>query len=195
MAARIADIRLIVGLGNPGANYHSTRHNAGFWLADAIAHDQAIALRHETRFHGESAKFHSSGRDVHILKPTTFMNKSGQAVAALSRYYKINPDQILVMHDELDLEPGDIRLKFAGGHGGHNGLRDIVNHLGKDFYRLRIGIGHPGERNQVVNYVLKNPSKSDLDLIADAGTRAMNILPILLSGQFEKAMQQLHTKG
>ena len=194
MAARIADIRLIVGLGNPGANYHSTRHNAGFWLADEIARDHSISLRDETRFHGECARFRATGKDIHLLKPTTFMNRSGQAVGALSRYYKIEPQQTLVLHDELDLEPGDNRLKFSGGHGGHNGLRDIINHVGKDFYRLRIGIGHPGDRNQVVNYVLKNPSASDLDLIEDAAARTMKILPTLLAGEFEKAMQQLHTK-
>ena len=194
MAARIADIRLIVGLGNPGANYHSTRHNAGFWLADDIARDQSADLRAESRFQGDSGKFRTAGKDVFILKPSTFMNRSGQSVAALSRYYKIEPQQILVLHDELDLEPSDNRLKFSGGHGGHNGLRDIINHLGKDFYRLRIGIGHPGDRNQVVNFVLKNPGKSELDKIEDANTRTLNILPTLLAGEVEKAMQQLHTK-
>jgi PTH1 family peptidyl-tRNA hydrolase len=185
---------MIVGLGNPGANYHSTRHNAGFWLLDEIARDHATALRNETRFHGEVGKIHVARQDIHLLKPTTFMNKSGQAVGALSRYYKLNPEQILVMHDELDLEPGDNRLKQGGGHGGHNGLRDIINHIGKDFFRLRIGIGHPGDRNQVVNYVLKGPSQSDLAQIEDANTRSLNILPTLLDGEFEKAMQQLHTK-
>jgi PTH1 family peptidyl-tRNA hydrolase len=195
MPARVADIRLIVGLGNPGANYHSTRHNAGFWLLDAIAQDRAVSLRGETRFQGESGKFRASGKDVFLLKPSTFMNRSGQSVGALCRYYKVEPEQILVLHDELDLEPGDSRLKFSGGHGGHNGLRDIINHIGRDFYRLRIGIGHPGDRNQVVNYVLKNPSGPDLDQIESAATRTMNILPTLLSGEFEKAMQQLHTKA
>ncbi len=122
------------------------------------------------------------------------MNKSGQSVAALSKYFKISPEQILVMHDELDLEAGDNRLKKSGGHGGHNGLRDIINHLGKEFFRLRIGIGHPGDRNQVVNYVLKAPSKIDLQRIEDASLQSVNIMPTLLSGEFEKAMQQLHTK-
>lgn len=194
MAAQLADIRLIVGLGNPGANYHSTRHNAGFWLVDDIARDHSIALRNETRFHGEVGKFNTSGKDIHLLKPTTFMNRSGQSVAALSKYFKITPEQILVLHDELDLEPGDNRLKKSGGHGGHNGLRDIINHIGKEFFRLRIGIGHPGDRNQVVNYVLKNPSRDDLDKIADANQQSINIMPTLLAGQFEKAMQELHTK-
>lgn len=194
MAAQKADIRLIVGLGNPGANYHSTRHNAGFWIVDELAREHCISLRNETRFHGETGKFKAPGKDVFLLKPTTFMNKSGQAVAALSRYYKITPEQILVMHDELDLSPGDNRLKLSGGHGGHNGLRDIINHIGKDFYRLRIGIGHPGDRNQVVNYVLKSPSKIDLQQIEDANQQSINIMPTLLKGEVEKAMQQLHTK-
>lgn len=194
MAAQLADIRLIVGLGNPGANYHSTRHNAGFWLVDEIARDHSVAFRNESRFHGEVSKFHTAGKDIYLLKPATFMNNSGQSVAALSRYFKITPEQILVMHDELDLEPGDNRFKKSGGHGGHNGLRDIINHLGKDFFRLRIGIGHPGDRNQVVSYVLKDPSKTDLGKIEDAGYQTLKIMPTLLSGEYEKAMQQLHTK-
>ena len=194
MAAQQADIRLIVGLGNPGANYHSTRHNAGFWLLDEIARDFSASLNNDTRFHGETGKIRAAGKDIQLLKPSTFMNRSGQAVGALSRYFKIEPTQILVMHDELDLEPGDNRLKKSGGHGGHNGLRDIINHIGRDFYRLRIGIGHPGDRNQVVNYVLKNPSSDDLGKIEDAMRRTLDIIPTLLQGHFEKAMQALHTK-
>jgi len=194
MAAQQADIRLIVGLGNPGANYHSTRHNAGFWLLDQIAREFSCSLHNEIRFHGETGKIHAASKDIHLLKPTTFMNRSGQAVAALSRYFKIEATQILVLHDELDLEAGDNRLKKSGGHGGHNGLRDIINHIGKDFLRLRIGIGHPGERNQVVNYVLKSPSAEDLSRIEDANQRTLKIIPTLLDGHFEKAMQALHTK-
>ena len=194
MAAQQADIRLIVGLGNPGANYHSTRHNAGYWLADELAREHAISLKNETRFHGEVGKFNTAGKDIHLLKPTTFMNRSGQSVAALAKYFKIAPEQILVMHDELDLEPGDNRLKKSGGHGGHNGLRDIINHIGKEFFRLRIGIGHPGDRNQVVNYVLKSPSRQDLDNILDANQKSINIMPTLLAGKFEIAMQELHTR-
>ncbi len=194
MAAQQADIRLIVGLGNPGADYHSTRHNTGFWLVDALADQHAVNFRPESRFHGEVGKMRIDGKDIHLLKPTTFMNRSGQSVAALAKYFKITPGQILVAHDELDLSPGDIRLKLSGGHGGHNGLRDIINHLGKDFYRLRIGIGHPGDRNQVVNYVLKPPGKADLQMIEDAIARALDTLPLLLHGDFAKAMQQLHTK-
>lgn len=194
MAAQLCDIRLIVGLGNPGANYHSTRHNAGFWLVDELARDHAISLKNETRFHGEVGKFNARGGDIYLLKPTTFMNRSGQSISALSEYFKITPEQTLVMHDELDLDPGDIRLKKSGGHGGHNGLRDTINHIGKEFYRLRIGIGHPGDRNLVVNYVLKNPSKDDLQKIEDASQRFINIMPTLLDGRFDKAMQELHTK-
>ncbi|MDJ0832157.1 MAG: aminoacyl-tRNA hydrolase [Gammaproteobacteria bacterium] len=194
MSAHLVDIRLIVGLGNPGANYHFTRHNAGFWMVDDIAREHAIGLRNETRFHGEVGKIRSAGKDIFLLKPTTFMNRSGQAVAALSKYYKLKTEQILVMHDELDLAPGDNRLKKAGGHGGHNGLRDIINHLGKEFLRLRIGIGHPGDRNMVVNYVLKSPSREDLDQIEDGNKRSLKVLPTLLNGHLDKAMQQLHTK-
>ncbi len=194
MAARKADIRLIVGLGNPGTKYTGTRHNAGFWLLDRIADDRGASLRPESRFHGEVGKFRHDGQDIHLLRPSTFMNRSGQSVAALSRYFKIRPEQILVLHDELDLAPGDNRLKVGGGHGGHNGLRDIVNQIGKDFLRLRIGIGHPGDRNEVVNYVLKTPSREDLAAIEDAGERSLDILPLLLDGQLDRAMQQLHSK-
>jgi len=194
MAARKADIRMIVGLGNPGANYHSTRHNAGFWLVNELASENACQLRQETRFHGDVGKLHLTAKDLHLLKPGTFMNRSGQSVAALASYFKISPEQILVAHDELDLEPGIIRLKKSGGHGGHNGLRDIINHIGKDFLRLRIGIGHPGHRNQVVNYVLKAPCRDDQKKIDDAIAQALGIMPVLLSGEFEKAMQQLHTQ-
>lgn len=194
MAAQQIDIRLIVGLGNPGAEYHATRHNAGFWLIDQLAIEHSLTLRHETRFHGELGKFNTTNKDIYLLKPSTFMNRSGQSVAALCKYFKITPEQILVIHDELDLEPGDIRLKKSGGHGGHNGLRDIINHIGKDFFRLRVGIGHPGDRSQVVNYVLHTPSKLDLEKIEDASQQAINVMPTLYSGQLDKAMQQLHTK-
>jgi PTH1 family peptidyl-tRNA hydrolase len=194
LAVRLADIHLIVGLGNPGANYHSTRHNAGFWLVDQLAQDHQVALRNEARFHGETGKFRIAGKDIYLLKPTTFMNRSGQSVAALANYFKISAQQILVVHDELDLEAGDSRLKQSGGHGGHNGLRDIINHIGKDFYRLRLGIGHPGDKNQVVNYVLHAPSKIELDGMQNAIQRSVNIMPTLLAGELEKAMQQLHSK-
>lgn len=186
---------MIVGLGNPGADYVNTRHNSGFWFVDALAQACSTTLRPETRFHGEHCKVIIENRDIHLLKPMTFMNKSGQSVAALARYYKIEADQILVAHDELDLEPGIIKLKKTGGHGGHNGLRDIISHLGtKDFNRLRIGIGHPGHRSKVVNYVLHAVGKEQQLLIAQALSDASAILPLLLKGEMEKAMHQLHTQ-
>ncbi len=194
MASRKADIRLIAGLGNPGTKYSGTRHNAGFWLLDAIAADRSVSLRPEARFHGEAGRFRIGGRDVHLLKPGTFMNRSGQSLAALARYFKIRPEQILILHDELDLAPGDNRLKLGGGHGGHNGLRDIIQQIGRDFLRLRIGIGHPGDRNQVVQYVLKPPSHVDLAAIEAANQRSLEIMPLLLEGHLDKAMQQLHSK-
>jgi len=195
VAARKADIHLIVGLGNPGADYQSTRHNAGFWLLDEIASKFSAVFRTEKKFFGETARLSVGDRDVHLLKPQTFMNKSGQGVAALANYFKIQPQQILVAHDELDLSPGDNRLKVGGGHGGHNGLRDIISHLAdREFFRLRIGIGHPGDRNQVVNYVLHQASKLDLELIQQANQKTLDVLPTLLQGEFEKAMQTLHSK-
>lgn len=194
MPALIADIRLIVGLGNPGADYVNTRHNAGFWFIDALAEQHLQRFRFEKRFNAEESKIRNNGEDVFLLKPQTFMNRSGQPVGAMTRYYKLKPEQILVVHDELDLEPGDNRLKKGGGHGGHNGLRDIISHLGeRDFYRLRVGIGHPGDRNQVVNYVLHKPSSGDFDAIEAANRRTLEVMPLVLEGRMDKAMQALHT--
>ena len=194
MAALTANLRLIVGLGNPGADYVDTRHNAGFWLIDEIAAQQSLSFRFEKRFNADECKFKAHGHDVFLLKPQTFMNRSGQAVAALARYYKIAPEEILVIHDELDLSPGTNRIKQAGGHGGHNGLRDIVNHLGsKEFFRIRVGIGHPGDSKQVVNYVLHKPSVADLAAIEDANRDTLAVMPQLLEGRIDKAMQALHT--
>ncbi len=194
MAALTANLRLIVGLGNPGADYVDTRHNAGFWLIDEIAAQQSLSFRFEKRFNADECKFKAHARDVFLLKPQTFMNRSGQAVAALARYYKIAPGEILVIHDELDLSPGTNRIKQAGGHGGHNGLRDIVNHLGsREFFRIRVGIGHPGDSKQVVNYVLHRPSVADLTAIEDANRDTLAVMPQLLEGRIDKAMQALHT--
>jgi len=194
MAALTANLRLIVGLGNPGADYVDTRHNAGFWLIDEIAADQGLSLRFEKRFNADECKFKAHGRDVFLQKPQTFMNRSGQSVAALARYYKIAVEEILVIHDELDLPPGVNRIKQSGGHGGHNGLRDIINHLGsRDFFRLRVGIGHPGDSKQVVNYVLHKPSVADLNLIEAANRDTLAAMPQLLEGRIDKAMQALHT--
>jgi PTH1 family peptidyl-tRNA hydrolase len=194
MAALTADIRLIVGLGNPGADYVETRHNAGFWLIDLIAVDRSLSFRFEKRYNAEECKFKAEGKDIYLLKPQAFMNRSGQAVAALARYYKIKPEQILVLHDELDLSPGTNRIKQAGGHGGHNGLRDIVNHLGsREFFRVRVGIGHPGDASQVINYVLHKPSVADRNVIEAANRDTLAVMPLVIEGRIDKAMQALHT--
>ena len=185
---------LIVGLGNPGPNYAATRHNAGFWLLDRIADHFNQSFRQDTKFAGECAQIQHNGKDIRLLKPNTFMNRSGQPVAKLAHYYKIPAEKILVAHDELDLEPGITRLKRQGGHGGHNGLRDLISQLGgRDFWRLRIGIGHPGHRDQVVDYVLDKPRKHEAIEIEHALDNAMISLPDILSGRLEQAMQQLHT--
>ncbi len=194
MAALTADIRLIVGLGNPGADYVDTRHNAGFWLVDLLASELGLGFRFEKRYKAEECKFKAEGKDIYLLKPQAFMNRSGQAVASLARYYKITPEQILVLHDELDLPAGTNRIKQAGGHGGHNGLRDIVNHLGsRDFFRIRVGIGHPGDSNEVINYVLHKPSVADLDAIEAANRDTLAAMPLVIEGRIDKAMQALHT--
>ncbi len=194
MPALTADIRLIVGLGNPGADYVDTRHNAGFWLVDMIAAERGLSFRLEKRFNADLCKLANAGQDLYLQKPLTFMNRSGQAVAALARYYKITPEQMLVLHDELDLPPGTNRLKQGGGHGGHNGLRDIISHLGsREFFRLRIGIGHPGDSSQVINYVLHKPSGADRSAIDTANRDTLAVLPLILQGRIDKAMQALHT--
>lgn len=188
-------IKLIVGLGNPGADYVKTRHNAGFWLVDTLESELNTSLKPEKRFHGDYIKAIANMRDIHLLKPMTFMNNSGQSVSACARYYKIEPEEILVAHDELDLDPGTVKLKKGGGHGGHNGLRDMIAHLGsKEFYRLRLGIGHPGHRDKVVKYVLNNITKEQQELVDLTINESIETLPMLQKGEFDKAMQQLHTK-
>jgi len=189
-------IQLIVGLGNPGTQYEQTRHNAGFWFVEAIARRHDGSFKSENKFHGEACKVRVEGVEIWLLKPMTFMNKSGQAIAALARFYKISPEEILVAHDELDLPPGDIRLKTGGGHGGHNGLRDTISQLGgsRDFQRLRIGIGHPGHSSQVTGYVLgKAPSNEQIEM-ENAIDRALEVLPLAINGELQKAMNQLHSK-
>ncbi len=185
--------RLIVGLGNPGAEYAETRHNAGFWLAERLAQRLGIQLAREARFHG----FVASSRQpaLWILEPQTYMNRSGQAVAALARFYRVLPSEVLVLHDELDLPPGALRLKFGGGLGGHNGLKDITSHLGtQDFWRLRIGIGHPGDRNEVANFVLKPPRKEEQLDIEAALDRVESCCDVLFAGDYPTAMQKLNGK-
>jgi len=187
-------IRLLVGLGNPGAKYHSTRHNAGFDFVDALL-PAGMTFRADSRFKSELAEISVSGRKVYLLKPQTFMNLSGDAVGGFARYYKINPENILVAHDELDLLPGALRLKKGGGSGGHRGLNDIIAKLGsKDFYRLRIGIGHPGSAAQVSGYVLQKAPKPEAELIENAIRRAAGHITDIVSGNHAAAMNELHRK-
>ncbi len=188
-------IRLIVGLGNPGAQYEQTRHNVGFWLVDAIASACRESFRAEARFHGELCRVSLGGYDLRLLKPSTYMNRSGQAVAAVARYFDVSPEHILVAHDELDLPVGAVRLKQGGGHAGHNGLRDTIAALGvRDFWRLRIGIAHPGDRTLVTGYVLGRPSRDDDARIRDALSDAERILPDLVESRFQLAMNRLHSQ-
>ncbi len=196
MADKVSVVpRLIVGLGNPGAQYEGTRHNAGFLFVDHLADRFSGMFRTESRFFGEVCRIRMAGEELWLLKPSTFMNRSGQAVSSLARYYKITPQQILVAHDELDLPPGTARLKQGGGHAGHNGLRDIISALKeKNFWRLRIGIDHPGDRSQVVNFVLGRPSRSDADAIDLAVDEAAASLPLLMEGKSEQFMHHLHSK-
>jgi len=186
-------IELIVGLGNPGVKYEQTRHNAGFWLIDGLAQSKGAVLRNEAKFHGESCKITISGQTVWLLKPLGYMNHSGQSLAAMAAYYKIPLETILVVHDELDLPPGTLRLKKGGGHGGHNGLRDIMAHFGsKEFMRLRVGIGHPGDRHEVTDYVLGSPGNGDKSAIIDAINEALAVLPQIIVGEYQKVMNHLH---
>ena len=195
MAVRSIDLKVIVGLGNPGSKYTETRHNAGFWFIEEVAHKYSAIFRPDKKFHGEVTKISLEGKDIWLLKPDTFMNRSGLAVQSLLSFYRITADQLLVAHDEIDLPPGTIKLKIGGGHGGHNGLRDIINQLAsKDFHRLRIGVGHPGSKDQVVDYVLHNASGDDRILIDLDIDDAVAVLPDLASGAFEQAMQTLHSK-
>ena len=188
-------IALIVGLGNPGKEYEATRHNAGFWFVDTVARQQQISFKTEKKFHGQLARFTQAGQEVWLLKPETFMNLSGQAVQAVCQFYKIPLDQILVAHDDLDLEPGVARLKMGGGHGGHNGLRDTMGRMGKDFYRLRLGIGHPGDKEKVTGHVLNKVSRDDETSIQHAIDNALRVMPEILAGEMQKAMQHLHSSN
>ena len=187
-------LRLIVGLGNPGPEHARTRHNAGFRLVDALADRAGGRFGIEAKLFGETAKIEIGGRPVWLLRPATFMNLSGKAVAAALRYWKIEPEQALLAHDELDLPPGVARLKFDGGHGGQNGLRDTIKLLGHArFHRLRIGIGHPGHKDRVVSWVLGRPGSDDDILINRAIDDALDVLPLAMAGDFNEAMKRLHT--
>jgi PTH1 family peptidyl-tRNA hydrolase len=190
-----ADILLIVGLGNPGSEYRGTRHNAGADFVEALARDAGCTLQTDTKFYGLTGRTTVAGHDLRLLIPTTFMNRSGQSVAAMARFYKITPEQILIAHDELDIPAGSARFKQGGGHGGHNGLRDIVPALGNNsgFHRLRIGIGHPGHASRVSGYVLSAPSAVDRQKIDASIDEALAALPLLLDGDDTKAMTRLHS--
>lgn len=190
-----SSVQLIVGLGNPGPKYEQTRHNVGFVFLDELARANGAGFRVENKFHGEVCKLSIGGRDIWLLKPNTFMNLSGKAVAALAHFYKIPPEAVLVVHDELDIPPGQLRLKQGGGHGGHNGLRDIISRLGsRDFHRLRVGIGHPGDSREVSGYVLSRAPGDDRMAIANALDDARRELPRILDGDWQKAMNHLHSR-
>ncbi len=188
-------LKLIVGLGNPGPSYIETRHNAGQIFVETLAQDCGVTLAADKKFFGLYANAHIQGQDIKLLIPTTYMNRSGQSVAALCQFYKISAEEILVAHDELDIAVGTIKLKQGGGHGGHNGLRDIISALGnnKNFHRLRIGIGHPGDSRQVSDYVLKKAPSDERDKTQACIEQAIHALPTILSGQWQQAMNQLHS--
>lgn len=187
-------IKLFVGLGNPGSEYEATRHNAGFWWLDALARELGATLVPERSYWGLAARVNVQGEPRWLLQPQTFMNLSGKSVAALARFFKIAPHEILVAHDELDFAPGVVKLKRGGSHGGHNGLRDIHAQLGSpDYWRLRIGIGHPGVKHEVVHWVLKKPAPDELRLIEDGIAHSLPAAPALLAGDMDKATLQIHT--
>jgi len=188
-------IRLIAGLGNPGPEYEDTRHNAGFWFVDEVARVLKTSLAPDRSYFGLAARAVSPQGNVWLLQPMTFMNLSGKSVAALARFFKIEPGQILVAHDELDLMPGQVKLKIGGSHAGHNGLRDIQAQLGSaDFWRLRLGVGHPGVKAEVVNYVLRKPPQAERELIDDGIGRALTALDLLLAGTMDRAQMKLGVK-
>lgn len=190
----VARIALIAGLGNPGPEYAETRHNAGFRFLDALLAGTGQSLRSESRFAGRVGQLTIGGSGVWLLAPDTFMNHSGESVSKLAHFYKIDPTAILVAHDDLDLAPGVVRLKDGGGDGGHNGLKDITEKLGGNYARLRVGIGHPGNAAQVASYVLKRAPSSEQELIDEAIARARLHVDDIVHGQFQKAMNALHTK-
>ena len=187
-------IKLFVGLGNPGPDYEATRHNAGFWWIDALARELKVNLVPERSYYGLAGRTSVNGQSVWLLQPQTFMNLSGKSVASLARFFKIQPEEILVVHDELDLPPGQVKLKRGGSHAGHNGLRDIHAQLGSpDYWRLRIGIGHPGEKSEVANWVLKKPAPDQRTLIEDSIAHSLKAHTAMLAGDMDKATLLLHT--
>ncbi|MDP1929922.1 MAG: aminoacyl-tRNA hydrolase [Gammaproteobacteria bacterium] len=190
------ELKLIVGLGNPGPQYRHNRHNVGAWLVSRLAKDANSELRNESKFFGETGRITLAGADVRLLFPTTFMNRSGQSVAAFCNYFDIAPENMLVAYDEIDFDVGTTRYKHGGGHGGHNGIRDIISALGdkRDFYRLRIGVGHPGNKALVANYVLSDPSRTETEIIDADIDLAIRTLPHAVRGNWQTAMHELHTK-
>lgn len=188
-------IHLIVGLGNPGRDYQGTRHNAGFCFVERLAAEYGGRFHPETKFFGELCRLHAHGHDLRLLKPSTFMNHSGRSIAAVARYFDIPAECMLVAYDELDLPPGQLRLKFGGGHAGHNGIRDTLAALShQDFWRLRLGIGHPGSKEQVIGFVLSRPSPADQDAIEHSCDQGLSVLADIINGQFQRAMNHLHRK-
>ena len=190
----MSTIKLIVGLANPGSEYASTRHNAGAWFIEQLAQRYNQSLKNETKFFGYTARINVNNQDIRLLIPTTYLNLSGKAVQAMATFYQIKPEEILVAHDELDLNPGNAKFKLGGGHGGHNGLKDIINKLGNNpnFYRLRIGIGHPGDKSKVVGFVLNKPSKPEQNLIDQAIDESVRCTEVLVNQGIEAAMNRLH---
>ena len=187
-------IQLIAGLGNPGPEYAETRHNAGFWLLDALLQQANGTWVSQSKFFGLASRCQIGSQSVHVLKPSTFMNKSGQSVLAMAQFYKIPPEAILVVHDELDIFPGEIRIKRGGGHGGHNGLRDLHRVLGDSYARISVGIGHPGHKSEVLNYVLGKPRMDDRNAMDDAIRATLSWLPDIVRGEWNAAMNALHQR-
>jgi PTH1 family peptidyl-tRNA hydrolase len=188
-------LRVIVGLGNPGPEHLVTRHNAGFWFVDLLARRHGGEFRDYRKYSGETARITLSEREIILLKPTTYMNRSGLSVRQVSDFYKIAPEEILVAHDELDLPVGSVRLKQGGGHGGHNGLRDTITHIGETFWRLRLGIGHPGNKADVIDYVLTRAPRPEEDTILETVSTAADVMPLLLEQGAERAMTRLHSRA
>jgi peptidyl-tRNA hydrolase, PTH1 family len=188
-------LRVIVGLGNPGPEHLVTRHNAGFWFVDLLARRHGGEFRDYRKYSGETARITLSEREIILLKPTTYMNRSGLSVRQLSDFYKLAPEEILVAHDELDLPVGSVRLKQGGGHGGHNGLRDTIAHIGETFWRLRLGIGHPGNKAEVIDYVLTRAPRAEEDTILETVSTAADVMPLLLEQGAERAMTRLHSRA
>jgi PTH1 family peptidyl-tRNA hydrolase len=188
-------LKLVVGLGNPGREYARTRHNAGWWYVDALARSAGAHWQHAARHQSELARARIEDVELWLVKPVTFMNRSGAAVASIAGFYRIEPQEILIVHDDIDLSPGTVRLKQGGGHGGHNGLRDVIAHLGADFWRLRIGVGHPGHRDLVLEAVLDRPTKEEQQLLDEALERALPAVPIMLREGAQQAMQALHSRN